>query len=209
MSFPALKLTYFDVPARAEVTRLALTIGGVPFEDHRIDRAEWPTLKPTMPYKQLPILTVNGQVFAQSHAIDRYAGILAGLYPIHNPLDALRVDEICDFGEEIVLLVMSSVGEQDHAKRRAIREEQARTKFPAMFAMLEARLDMMKGPWLLDSISVADLSLYCLASNIKTGFWLYLPTDLLDQYSRINAIHDAVAKHPKVAEWNKEHNQAH
>src|ERR1700745_4085312 len=41
-----LKLTYFDFDGgRGEPARLALHIGGIPFEDHRIAGKDWPTLR--------------------------------------------------------------------------------------------------------------------------------------------------------------------
>ncbi|TYZ68284.1 hypothetical protein PybrP1_000697 [[Pythium] brassicae (nom. inval.)] len=47
---PTLKLTYFSVPACAEPIRLALFIGDIPFEDYRVPRSEYPSLKPSLPY---------------------------------------------------------------------------------------------------------------------------------------------------------------
>lgn len=37
-------------------------------------------LKPTLPLGQLPVLQVDGTIYAQSMAIARYAAKLAGLY---------------------------------------------------------------------------------------------------------------------------------
>ena len=44
---PTYKLTYFDMPGRAETTRMVFVIAGVPFEDKRISQEEWKTLKPS------------------------------------------------------------------------------------------------------------------------------------------------------------------
>jgi hypothetical protein len=52
---PKLKLTYFNIKARAEPTRLALHIGGVPFEDVRIEHSAWPAMKASMPLGQIPV----------------------------------------------------------------------------------------------------------------------------------------------------------
>ncbi|KAG9399183.1 hypothetical protein AC1031_012144 [Aphanomyces cochlioides] len=205
MAHPALKLTYFDMAGRAETARLALTIGGIPFQDDRIVREHWPALKQTLPYKQVPVLTVNGQVFAQSHAINRYVGILAGLYPTNNPLDGLRVDEICDFSEDMLLAFVPSFVEQDPDKRRVMREELAANKMPDMLSCLEARLASSKGSWVLDSISLADLSIYGTVSMLKSGHLDHIPTDLCDKYTKVTEIYEAVAKHPKVAAWNAAH----
>ncbi|KDO28122.1 hypothetical protein SPRG_20280 [Saprolegnia parasitica CBS 223.65] len=94
MTRPTLKLTYFDSPGRAELTRLALFLHDIPFEDERVSYAEFMARKPTLPFQQLPTLTVDGEVFAQSHGMARYIGHLTGLYPTSNPLGAYRVDEI-------------------------------------------------------------------------------------------------------------------
>ena len=46
-SGPKLKLTYFDVRGRGELSRFILHHAGREFEDHRITFAEWPALKPS------------------------------------------------------------------------------------------------------------------------------------------------------------------
>ena len=40
-----IKLTYFNLRGRAEPSRLILAQAGVQYEDHRIQREEWPALK--------------------------------------------------------------------------------------------------------------------------------------------------------------------
>ena len=42
---PKYKLTYFDAMGRAEITRLVFAQAGLEYEDHRINRADWPELK--------------------------------------------------------------------------------------------------------------------------------------------------------------------
>ncbi len=39
------KLIYFNVRGRAELARLILHYAQVPFEDHRVEGAQWPQLK--------------------------------------------------------------------------------------------------------------------------------------------------------------------
>jgi len=43
---PVYKLTYFNVKALAEPIRFLLSYGGAEFEDHRVEKEEWPQLKP-------------------------------------------------------------------------------------------------------------------------------------------------------------------
>ena len=41
------KLIYFNARGMAEPSRLILSYAGVPFEDTRIERADWPAMKPS------------------------------------------------------------------------------------------------------------------------------------------------------------------
>ena len=48
---PKLKLTYFDFHGgRGEPARLALSIGGIPFEDDRVAPSDWPARKADTPF---------------------------------------------------------------------------------------------------------------------------------------------------------------
>jgi glutathione S-transferase len=44
------KLTYFNARGRAEIARLLFVVSGVPYQDHRIEYAEWPVLKEKTPF---------------------------------------------------------------------------------------------------------------------------------------------------------------
>ena len=74
-----LKLTYFDFSGgRAEPARLALHIGGIPFDDNRFAFGDFAEVRKTTPLDQVPTLHVNDVQVTQSDAITRYAGKLAG-----------------------------------------------------------------------------------------------------------------------------------
>lgn len=74
------KLTYFDVRGRAEVIRLLLKETGTAYTEHRVSLEEWPTLKSTLAFGQLPLYEENGLVLNQSQAIYRHLGRLFNLY---------------------------------------------------------------------------------------------------------------------------------
>jgi glutathione S-transferase len=67
-----MKLSYFPIEGRGEAIRLALHIGEIPFEDHRIPFPEWPGVKGTTPWGSIPILEVDGKTIAQSNTILRF-----------------------------------------------------------------------------------------------------------------------------------------
>ena len=87
-AYPKLKLVYFNIKARAEPTRLALHIAGIPFEDKRIAHEEWPALKATMPLGQIPVSSAQpsaASAAASGVAAARSASRLHGLRDVTNP----------------------------------------------------------------------------------------------------------------------------
>jgi len=41
------KLTYFNIRGRGELARLIFATAGVEYEDNRVERPQWPELKPS------------------------------------------------------------------------------------------------------------------------------------------------------------------
>ncbi len=85
---------------RGEPARLALSIGGIPFEDDRVAPSDWLARKPDTPFGTLPVLEVDGQTLAQSNAINRYVGKLTDLYP-SDAWQAALCDEVMEAVEDI------------------------------------------------------------------------------------------------------------
>jgi len=122
-----MKLLFFDVPARAEMTRLALRAGGVPFEDCRVAIADWPAVKPTTPRGHLPTLTLpDGYVLTESVAILRYAGAVGSprLYPA-DAAAAARVDEAVDVIAAITTATAGVYGKPDAEAASIMKEHVA------------------------------------------------------------------------------------
>mmetsp|Transcript_37754 Transcript_37754/g.60562 ORF Transcript_37754/g.60562 Transcript_37754/m.60562 type:complete len:439 (+) Transcript_37754:68-1384(+) len=78
-----LELIYFNGPGRAELTRLALHAGGVPFKDTRVPMGlEWQALKadpnsaPAQCFGSMPVLAHGKHLVAQSVATAQYAADL-------------------------------------------------------------------------------------------------------------------------------------
>src|SRR5262245_54167499 len=131
-----LRLRYFPFPGRAGAIRDTLRIGRIPFEDVQVPAERFTEQKARgeLPFGSLPILDVvtDGArvTSAQSNAILRYAGRLAGLYPVDDPLRALKVDEAMDVAEDLYHLIGPSIGEQDVARRMAMRKVLAEDTLP-------------------------------------------------------------------------------
>ncbi len=91
------KVVYFNFSGRAEALRLVFVVSGTPFEDIRLTPEEFGAKKASgeLPYGQIPLSTVNGELCGQSNALLRYHGKKTGLYP-KCPVLAYKVDEIMD-----------------------------------------------------------------------------------------------------------------
>jgi len=206
MAHPTLKLTYFDIKARAEPIRLALTIGNVPFEDYRIQREQWPELKKSCPFGQVPILEVDGKtVLAQSYAILRYAGSLAGLLPT-DPLEAARVDEVLYLLTELDTLLAPSGKEADAEKKKALRQALAAGPLTTWFASLTKLLETSGSGFIVGKqLSIADLATYCRLQSFVGGKYDDIPPNIVDGYPLLKRLYEGVEAIPAVKAWNAAH----
>ncbi|RLN49407.1 hypothetical protein BBJ28_00026707 [Nothophytophthora sp. Chile5] len=202
-AFPTIKLTYFQFAARAEAARLAFYIGGVPFEDKRVSFEQFGAMKESLPLGQLPILEVDGEVLTQSHAINRYAGRLSGLYPTSAPFVALKIDEVLHAMTEMEEKMGPGFREKDADKKKAIREELAAITLPRYAGLIEARLEKMQQLLAFQSgdVFVHELAIYAWVKSLRAGYIDHIPTTVLDGYKLLNETFEKIASHPKVKEW--------
>ncbi|MFH4982165.1 hypothetical protein AB6A40_008874 [Gnathostoma spinigerum] len=92
------KLRYFPVRARGECIRLLFHYTETKFDDEIISFEDWPAIKPTTPFGQVPVLIVGGRLhIAQTTAILRYIGEKKGLIGRNAEENAL----IDMYGEQI------------------------------------------------------------------------------------------------------------
>src|SRR3990167_2497362 len=141
---PQLKLTYFDFHGgRGEPARLALHIGGIAFEDHRFAGADFAEVRKSTPLGQVPTLHVDGVQVTQSDAITRYAGKLAGLYPI-DAYQALLCDEVMQAVEDANMKMGPSFSMTGDALKEA-REALVKGPLPLYLGWLHTQLQAQGG----------------------------------------------------------------
>ena len=113
---PNLKLVYFKMRALAEAPQLLMQYAGLSYDyamSWEYYDAPWAEVKPTVMFKQLPILVVDDQhVIAQSSAILRYLNGLTGL-SLENPIEAARCDAILEAAQEMFCLLYTSPSPRD------------------------------------------------------------------------------------------------
>ena len=199
---PQLKLSYFDFHGgRAEPIRLALAIGGVAFDDHRVAFPEFAELRKTVPFGQVPVLHVDGVQVTQSDAILRYAGKLAGLYP-SDAYQALLCDEVAYVVEEASVKLgpsFSMKGDEQKAARVAL----VNSSMPVYLGWLQRRLLAHGGQYFADNrLTVADLKVFVDVRGLNSGRLDHVPADLVEQVApALNAHMQRVAQTPAVVAY--------
>jgi glutathione S-transferase len=158
---------YFDFHGgRGEPARLALSIGGIVFEDDRLQTSDWERRKGDTPFGALPVLEVDGQIVAQSNAINRYVGKLADLYPT-DPWEAALCDEAMEAVEDITNKIAATLflpEEQKKAQRKSLVDG----PIPFYLTRLQQRLEAHGGRYFAaDRLSVADLKVFVWIRHLR------------------------------------------
>lgn len=197
-----LKLTYFNFHGgRGEPVRLALHIGGIAFEDHRFDFAEFPEIRKTAPLGQVPVFEVDGVRVTQADAITRYAGKLAGLYP-EDPFQALLCDEVLQAMEDASIQVGASFGLTGDALKDA-RAKLVAGPLPKYLGWLQQQLLAHGGEYFADGrLTIADLKVFVFVRGLLSGHLDHVPTDLVAQHApALPAFVQRIAETPAIAQY--------
>lgn len=195
-----LRLDYFDFDGgRGEAARIALSIGGIEFDDHRIPPAEWKSARNETPLRAVPVLHVDGIPITQSNAINRFVGRLAGLYP-DDPVLALRCDEAMDAVEDVVVKVVPTIFMKDEAEKQAAREALIDGEVKDYLEYFQTLLERSDGGYIVDDqFTVADLKVFLWTRNLSSGTLDYVPSDIVDRIAPKVAEHrDRIAGEPGV-----------
>ena len=200
---PTLRLTYFNAPGRAEPIRIALRIGGLAFEDHRLDFPGFGAAKASgaLPLGSVPMLEIDGQAMVQTAAILRYAAQAGdrSLYPA-DPLAALRVDSALDsLNDTLSHALAPSLFERDQAKKLAMRAELASGVMARVFAYVDGLVAAGGGVFVGgDALSIADLVIALQVEQIRSGAFDGITVEHLAATPRLLALADAVLADPRV-----------
>jgi len=193
------KMYYFDGRGAAEVSRLLFAQAGVSFEDAR--QKDWPARKGEMPYGQMPVMELDGEKFAESHAIERYLARSFNLYGSGSPIDAFRIDMVC----EGLIDISNAYG---NIRYRA-KEEEKKDKFAAFFkddvpkwlgflTTVLKKNNGGKGFFVGDAVSLADIHAY-------NQLWALTQHEgqsgALDNYAELKALVARVGALPNIAKW--------
>ena len=205
-----IKIYYSHTPFwRAEVLRVSLFISNIPFEDVRISREEFINMIKTgylpngkkVPFHQLPVIEVDGEIIGQTGAIARYCGKISNLYSKDN-INAAKIDQIIDTATDITNLVSPTIREKDEQKKVEDRLLLKNKLLPRWFRYLENILSESTSDWFVENkMTIADIAMWRLLGWLISGIIDGIPTTIVDSYPKLKNIHTNVHHHPKVQEW--------
>ena len=173
-----LSLIYFDFPFwRAEVSRIALHIGNIEFNDLRISREEFIRVKVSgkldngiiIPFHQLPCLIIEGEALAQTAGIARYCGNLSSLYLKKNDVLAIKIHQFIDLITDITVLILNSGRDEKPTIKKVKRKEFFKNEFTPRFTMLEKNISENSLYIIKNNFNIADIALWSFVNCLRSG----------------------------------------
>lgn len=193
---PSYKLYYFNMKGRAEPARFMFHIAGVPYEDVRFEREEWPKHKEEMPWGQVPVLEVDGKKLAQSNAIYQY---LAKQFKLNGKDDweAAQIQELLGSVDDMFVNLRPVFMAPDEEKPK-LMEKIAKESLAPYLDRVQKRLKANgTGHFVGSGLTVADIVFFTVFSGMKER---YCP-GLVEKYPELEAFVGKIAGLPKIKEW--------
>jgi len=119
-------MTYFEgIRGRMEVSVLVMAAAGKlkQLNQKRISFADWPALKPNTPWEGLPYLEINGKMYGQSIAVQKFLAMEYGggdLYP-KGAEDQLLIDSIALAREDLLIAEGNFAFAADEAAKKEMQ----------------------------------------------------------------------------------------
>lgn len=226
-AMPLPKFTYLDLKGFGEAIRLALYIGNVQFEDHLVSRAECVEMEKAgkLPFGQVPVLEADGEIYAQSGVILKWAGRQSGLYPEDEKLQ-MRCDEIYDTLTDIKRVLFPAwhggiCGRNPFTKQPLVPIPDElkgdvlkglnEVWLPYRMGQLERALEKFGGPYFCGArMTVCDLEFYVMGLGFLTECYVDgVKSTIMDGCPLLKQLVERVGNNPKVTEWNALHPNSH
>ena len=196
---------------RAEISRLSLFMSGIEFDDVRITSEDNSYLKEhgklkdgtSIPFRQLPVLVIDGQSIAQSGGIARICGKLSGMYP-EDIIEAGKVDQIIDTVTDMNVMLNLSMRENDPIIKKQMRVQLTNTDLPRYFGYLEKIIEANSSDWFVcENITIADIAVWSFLGWIAQGVLDDIPPEVIHPFEGLRKVYNELGKQSLVSEWKK------
>ena len=187
------------------MSRIALYMADIPFEDVRVTGLEFKDMKSRgdLPFGQLPVMDIDGTRIAQTGAIARFCGKLAGLYPLEDNLKAAQIDQFIDAATEITELFRPTMFTKDSEAKLAARSLISRTSLPRCLDYLSNHVALYPNSEFLvgNTITIADLAIWRLIEWLGSGILDGIPPTIIEPYTALNRHARSIAGRPDIQSW--------
>merc|ERR1712066_886482 len=198
-SMPNIKLTYFNGRGRGETSRLILAYGGMHCEDRRVSFEDMPSLKPSLPFGQLPLLEVDGNTICQSMAIARYLASECGIAGSSGLVKA-QVDEVVDVINDVQNAMYGAFFEKDEKVKAEKMKKVGEETIPNNLANLEKVLEKRGGQFLAGNcLTWAELHFLQLVDLVSA-----MNPKVLDATPKLANCVERTRKVPNIKKWLEE-----
>tara|TARA_B100000767_G_scaffold275204_1_gene310996 strand:- start:6 stop:689 length:684 start_codon:yes stop_codon:yes gene_type:complete len=200
------EIVYFESPGFAEVSRFCLELSGLEWKNTVVDWDGYMQMKQQgeLPWGYLPIIRSPQGVVAESNALLRYTGALAGLEP-EDLFERAKVDELVEVinGWREAFIPTFAIEDLDEkiAARKELFEEDGKMD-RAMKAISEVFEQSTTG-WLAntESMSIADIKAFMDTFMMFSGQFDGITSDMLANYPSLLAFHEKMSNEPKVKQY--------
>jgi len=158
-------------------------------------------MRQTMRFNSVPVLEIDGAEVAQSNALSRYVGKMAGLYP-DDALQALYCDEVLGALEDLSHYIVQTFGLKDEELRLA-REKLVDGWLSVYLKGLDALLARGGGEYFAgNELTVADLRTFVQIRSLRSGNLDYVPKDIVERLAPGLVEHQArIESDPRVVAY--------
>jgi glutathione S-transferase len=194
------QLYYFNGRGRGEVSRLICAEAKIAFDDHRVEGKDWPALKGTAPFGQMPLLKVGNQTIAQSAAIERYLARAGKLYGA-NDLEAAQIDMVCEGVHDAIKSFVTAFWTKDANEKKAKTEAYFKDEFPKWAAFLNALLKANNGGagyFVGGGVTYCDILAFHAFEDVQKA-----NAEAFKPFPELTALLARVGARPNIAAWVK------
>ncbi len=200
------EVIYFDTPGFAEVSRFCLGISGLEWKNTVVDWDGYLELKSQgeLPWGLLPIIRTPEGTIAESNALLRYTGALAGLEP-EDLYTRAKVDELVEVinGWKASFTPTFSIEDLDEkiAARQALFAEDG--KMDRALKAISKVFEQSSTGWLAntESMSIADVKGFMDTFMMFSGQFDGITADMLANYPSLLAFHEKMSNEPLVKNY--------
>ncbi len=189
---------YFDIRARAEPIRLIFEELGIGYDDRQVAPDEWPAMRDSTPFRQLPALRYGGEdglEIYQSHAIYRH------LARVHDLYGSSEVEHVrCDVVDEALadlnnLIGMAPWRDEFEKKRDDFVTDELIPRLGRLARWFEAN-ESESGFWVGKSLTFVDLVAFAHLDCTRAMF-----PEAIEAHPVMERFADGIARRPHIAAY--------